>query len=138
MRRRTLARWNQQRPQPRKAVRRDETSGDELAERVLELGVQQPRSGEEFVEERRAMIRKIVGDGLRTRRQRRLRAGREAAERAPVGEMTTLQQHDRRRTHGTCRRWSASIAPFCVVLPPRRRAHSTRPLRQRSSSHEIS
>ena len=44
--------WDQQRPQPREAVRGDERPGHELAEALLDLGPQQSRRAHEIAEER--------------------------------------------------------------------------------------
>src|SRR6185437_16141741 len=96
---------DEERAQPAEAVRVDEPKGNELAERLLELGPQQAAALSELVEEGGALLANEVEDALRAAARRRLL--RRCRERRPEPGIPPREQHDRRRAH----RRDAAFAP---------------------------
>ena len=94
LRRRALRGRNEQRAQPGEAVAIDAAAHDELGERVLELGRQQPHGVGDLVEERSAVRGQMLGD------QRCAREPRPASS-PPAGAMRVQSAAARRGSSRT-------------------------------------
>ena len=93
-----LAGGNQQRPQPGETVGGRQTQRHQFGQRLLDLGAQQPGAGDQFIEERRAMLADESGDRLRRRGSSSRRLG-VLDKRPPKRRMPAGEQRDRRGAH---------------------------------------